>query len=129
MTAIVGRVDPEFLDQGKQTKLGRILEWCGPTSLRHIGPRTRSGGKSVVKMRDRGDVPGVTRQGACEETASVIDEMGDDHFDDLERKVSGGGRACSRSLRRSICGDPFPDVDQTSVPNSINEQLNRCNET
>jgi len=84
-------VDPEFLDQRKQPELGRILEWYGPGSFRHIGPRTRSGGKSVVKMRDRGDVPGVTRQGACEETARVIDEMGNDHFDDLERKLGGGG--------------------------------------
>ena len=122
-------MDPEFLDQGKQPELARILEWYGPGSLRHIGPRTRSNGKSVVKMRDGGDVPGVTRQGACEETARVIDEVGDDHFDDLERKLGGGGRVYSRSLRRSICGDPFLDVGLTSVPNSINEQLNRCDET
>ena len=84
-------MDPEFLDQGKQTELGRVLEWCGPASFRHIGPRIRSSGKSVVKTRDRGDVPGVTRQGACQETARVIDEVGDDHFDDLERKLGGGG--------------------------------------
>ena len=42
-------------------------------------------------MRDRGDVPGVTRQGAREEAARVVDEVGDNHFDNLERKLSDGG--------------------------------------
>ena len=39
--------------------------------------------KSVMEMRDRGDVPGVTGQGACQKSAFVIDEMGDDNFNDF----------------------------------------------
>jgi hypothetical protein len=52
----------------------------------------------VVEMRNGGDVPGVTGQGACAEAAYVADEMGNDHFDDIEGKLSGGGPACGRDL-------------------------------
>ena len=36
-----------------------------------------------MKMRDGGDVPRVTSQGACQKAGSVIDKMGDDPLDDL----------------------------------------------
>ena len=44
-----------------------------------------------MKVRDDGDASGVTGPRACEETAVVIDEMGDDHFDGLVRKSGGSG--------------------------------------
>jgi len=52
-----------------------------------------------MKMRDRSGIPGATGQGACEETARVVDKVCDDHhFDDLERKLGGGGRGCGGGL-------------------------------
>jgi len=81
----------KLLDQGKQTKLARILEWFGPPKFRIKVRPTVSSGKSVMEMRDRGDVPGVTGEGACKKAGSVIDKMGDDHFNDLQGKVGGGG--------------------------------------
>ena len=37
--------------------------------------------ESIMKMRDCGNIPGVTGQGACQKTALVVDKMADDHFD------------------------------------------------
>ena len=53
-------------------------------------------GKGVMEMRNGGNIPGVTCQGARAETARVIYEIGDDHFDNLKGKL--GGR------RRVRCG-------------------------
>ena len=36
-----------------------------------------------MDVRNSSDVPRATGEGACEETESVIDEVGDDHFNDL----------------------------------------------
>jgi len=73
-------------------------------------------------MGDRGDVPGVTGQGACDESIHVVDKVGDDHFDDLGGKLGGGGRACgAMSLRRCTCGGPLLDLCSTSVPDSLSE--------
>ena len=94
----MGSVDPELLDQGKQTELACVLKRCGPPNSRLTSPRMRPSDESVVKMRDGGDVPGVTGQGTCEETFRVVDEVGDDHFDNFERKIDDGGRARGRSL-------------------------------
>ena len=57
--------------------------------------------KVVMEMWNGSDVPGATTQAACAETASVIDEVSDDHFNDLRGKPGGGGRARCRGLRRS----------------------------
>ena len=48
-------------------------------------------------------------QGACEETGCVIDEVGDDHFDDLRRDPGDRTRACHRSLRVSTPRAHSPD--------------------
>ena len=91
--------DLELLDQGKQTKLARILEWFGPPTFRiKVGPAISSD-KSMMEMRDRGDVPGITGEGACKEAACIIDKMGDDHFNDLQGKFCGGRRACDGNLQ------------------------------
>jgi hypothetical protein len=81
-----------------------------------VGP----GGESVMKMGEGGDVPGITGQGACQKTGFVVDEVGDDHLDDLLGKSGGGGRACCRNLLRTIRGEHFPDPPGlASIPSSI----------
>ena len=37
----------------------------------------------MMDVRNSSDVPRAASHGACEETEPVIDEVGDDHFDDL----------------------------------------------
>ena len=46
-----------------------------------------------VKVRGGSDVPGVTSQAACTETAGVVGEIRDDRFDDLLGEFGGGRRA------------------------------------
>ena len=79
------------------------------------------GGKGVIEMRNCGDVPGVTSQGACAEATHVTDEMGDNHFNDLQGNPSGRGRMCGRGLNGSAPGAHALDSGQTSVPNSLGE--------
>jgi len=50
-------------------------------------------------MRDRGDVPGITGEGAYKKTACIIYKVGDDHFDDLQGKFGGGVGACDGNLQ------------------------------
>ena len=68
--------------------------------------------KGVMKVGDSGDVPGVTGQGACDETGLVIDKMSDDHFDDLLGEPGGRGWGCQRNvvriIRRTRAPDPKP---------------------
>ena len=44
-----------------------------------------------MEMRSSGDAPGVTGQVAGAETGHIIDEVGDDHLDDLQGKSGGWG--------------------------------------
>jgi len=115
---IGGSVDTEFLDQGKQTKLGRIPKWFGPVTERN--------NESAMEMRDGGDVPGVTGQGAGQKAAGVVDEMGDNDLDDLQWKLGGCGQRCGRDHWQIICGEHLRNPGATSVPKSPNELLNRC---
>ena len=85
VTDIGGSADPELLDQGEQIELARVLEWRWPLKFRLIGPGTGSNNESMMEMRDRGDVPGVTGQGTRQKTVRVVDEMRDNCFDDLQR--------------------------------------------
>ena len=41
-----------------------------------------------MEVRDRGDVPGVAGQGTCQKTGCVEDEMGNDHFDNLQGSLA-----------------------------------------
>ena len=77
----------------------------------------------MVDMRNGGDVPGITGQGTRKEAVRVIEEMGDDHFDDLLGQPDDGGRLCHRSLWRSTFRERSPD---SAVPNSHGEQLDGC---
>ena len=58
-------------------------------------------------MRNNGDIPGVTDQGACEEAGLVIDKMKDDHFDYLRGKFSDR-RCASRRSPMSARRTPSP---------------------
>ena len=95
-------MDPERLDKGKQTKLVHVLEGIGPpqVSAGEVGVNE----KIVMEMRNGGDVPGATGQGTCTETAHVVDEIGDDHVNDLLRKPGGGGHVRRGGLRRKTPG-------------------------
>jgi hypothetical protein len=62
-----------------------------------------------MKMRDRGDVPGVTGEGTCQKTAHVIGKVGDDHFDNLLGKLGGDGWVCAANLWRGTCGKKLLD--------------------
>ena len=78
------------------------------------------GNEGVMEVGNGGDVPGVAGQGACEETASVIDEMVDDHFNDLLGKFGGRRRTRCGNLWRSATGTLL-DHGQASVENSHRE--------
>ena len=40
--------------------------------------------KGAMEMGNGSDVPGVAGPGACAETLYVVDQLGDDDFDDLQ---------------------------------------------
>ena len=57
-----------------------------------IGP---SGIKSKMTVRYSGAVPGARGGRARQETVGVVNEVGDDHVNDLLWKSIGRGRTCS----------------------------------
>ena len=111
---IVARADQERLDQGKQTKHVHTPEGIWP--LKPSVPGVDVSNKGAVEVEDGGDVPGVTGQRASKETVFVVDEIVDDHFNDLQREPGGRGYGCRKTPRARS-----PDPGGTSVPNSLNE--------
>ena len=88
-----------------------------------FAPAVDSSDKGVMEAGGGSNVPGITGQGACAETACVVDEISDDYFNDLKGKPGGRGWAC----RRGPWGDiPSLDSGQSSMPNPLDEQLDRC---
>ena len=79
----VPSVNLELLYQRKQTESAHDPERSGPYGFPFLARGPGSSDEGVMEMGNGGDVPGVTGQGACAETARIVDEMGDDHFDDL----------------------------------------------
>jgi len=75
-----------------------------------------------MEMRDRGDVPGITGEGACKEATCSIDKMGDDHFDDLQGKFGGGDEramgSCSETPEEKSCPILARLRNQTHITNS-----------
>jgi hypothetical protein len=57
--------------------------------------------KGVMEVGNGGRVPGAAGRGACEETALIIDEMDDYHFNDLLGKPGDRERAYRGNLWRS----------------------------
>jgi hypothetical protein len=100
-------VDPGFLDQGKQTKPVHVPERSRPQSHRH--PQGIYSSKGVMEVRNGGDVPGATGQGACEEATLVIDEMGDYHFNDFLGEPGRSGRVYRGNLWGNTTGTRSPD--------------------
>jgi hypothetical protein len=91
-------------------------EWFGPPRLWFLGPLSIGwSDEGVMKVRDGGDVPGVTGQGACEEAALVVDQMGNDHFDDPLGEPGCKRRGCRRNVVRSTRRTRPPDP----IPNSL----------
>ena len=101
--------DMELLDQGKQPEFVHAPERFGPLGFVIVSCFVLgfgSGGKGVMEVRNGDDVTGMTGQGTCEEAALVVDEMKDDHFEDLHRKPGEIGWAC---FRRSTPRKQSPD--------------------
>ena len=118
-------MDPELFDQGKQTKPVHVHEGVRPHDP---SPYERIGRNSegVVEVRNGDDVPGVTGQGAREETVSVVYEMDDDHLNNLVGEPGGRGRACRGNLWRRVTRKQTLDSSSAAVPNSHGEQFDRC---
>ena len=117
--------DLELLDQWKQSELVHVYEGVGPQTF--CVPLVGSSDEGAMEMRNGGDVPRVTGQGARAETAFVVDNIGDSYFIDLLREPSGRGRACGRpGLRGSATRTHSPNSGHTSVPNSHSEQFDHC---
>ena len=98
-----GILDQDPLDKGEQAELAHLLEWFGPLKLSITArPCAKSGDESVMKMWERGDIPGVTGQGAGEEATGVVDQETDDNFDNILRKPGCRGTMSTRGLLRGI---------------------------
>jgi len=98
---VVFTTDLELLDQGKQAKNVHILNGIEPPKfffVRVVVDR----GKGVMEVGNSGDVPGVTGQGACAETACVVSKIGGDHSEDIQGKADGRGIVCCRGLWQNI---------------------------
>jgi len=92
--------DLELLDQWEQTEPVHMTEWVRPHELL-CWPLGGYGGEGAVEMRNNGDVPAGTGQGAREETECVVDEIADNHFKDLRGESGSGKWTHRRSLRVS----------------------------
>ena len=78
--------DPELFYQGEQTKFVHVREWHSPRkSLVSEEPVIIGWSeKGMVELGNGSDVPGVAGQGTRTEPWDVVDELGNDHFDDLQ---------------------------------------------
>ena len=74
-----------------------------------------------MEMGDSGDLPRVTSHSARAETRDVVDQVVDDHFDDLE----GRGSEDRKDLLKNTLRVHSPDYRQGSVPNFVNEWCDR----
>ena len=118
-------VDVEPLHEGKQSKLMHTNEWFGSCAFPfRVGIGLCLGDKGVMKVRNGGHVPGAAGHGTYEKTARVVDNVCNNHSDNIQGKSDGGGRRCP--LGRSVRRTHPPDSGLTSVPNSLAEQLDRC---
>ena len=102
-----------------------MLEGIGPCKF--LAPSISVGVEDVMEVGDGGDVPGVTSQAARAETTRVVGEVGDNLLDDLVGKPGDGGPAPRGGLTRRGTPRTHPlDLGLTPIPNSVDEQLDRC---
>jgi hypothetical protein len=76
---------------------------------------------------DGNNVPRVTRQGARQEGALVVNEVGDDQVQELVRDPGYWARVCGRRLWVGGTIEQRLDFGFASVPKYVNKQSNRCN--
>jgi len=77
-----------------------------------------------MKMGDGSDVPRVTCHRARQETRRIVNEMGDNHFNKLLRKLGSWGRTRDRCLGDNSTEQPL-DFGCGPVQKSADEQLAR----
>lgn len=82
------------------------------------------GCEGVMEMGDSSDVPRVTCHGARQEAVRVVNEVGDDNFDDILWELGDWRRRCGRCLRSTSRGQPS-NSGYCSVPKLVNKQLGR----
>jgi hypothetical protein len=70
--------------------------------------------KSTMKMRNNGDVPGAGGERTCQEAVGVVDEVGNNHVNDILRKPSNRGRTCG-GLWAGEVSYPLPPVHQSCL--------------
>jgi hypothetical protein len=79
-----------------------------------------------MKMGDGSDVPRVTCRGACQEGALVVNEVGENQFHKVLRKLCDWRRACGGCIRGTSTEQRL-DFGFVSVPKLVSKQFNRCN--
>ena len=91
LVTVANGTNPKRPDKGKQIMGVHVPDGVGPpkSSAEELFVDEKVG----IKVRDGSDVPGVTSQAACTETADVVGEICDDRFDDLLGEFGGGRRA------------------------------------
>lgn len=83
-----------------------------------------SEGDGMVEVWDRDEVPGIASQRTRLESATVEDEMGDDHFYDFVRERDGRfvyGACLRRRARAQTADHGFP-----SIPNDMGQEGDPC---
>ena len=90
LAPVVNGTKPERPDEGKQITGVHVLDRVRPPkfSTEEVFVDEKVG----MKVRDGGDVPRVTSQAACTETAGVVGEICDDRFNDLLGEFGGASR-------------------------------------
>ena len=83
----------------------------------------------MMKVRDGGDAPGVSGQGACEETPCLIERMGYYRLDNFLGERCGSRRPCDRNLWEAVRGEQLRDPGRPRyririVSNSITGVVN-----
>jgi hypothetical protein len=143
--------DKEPGDKGKPTVVRSRLKWLRPLSFVGVAVIGNCSDKSAMKTRNSGEIPGARGERTRQETAGVVDEVGDNHVDnplrkpsgrdrvddlrtklsgrdcvdEILKKFSGIGRVCGRGLRRGILkGSFFCPSGSASVPDTFSKQSN-----
>ena len=80
------------------------------------------GRERVMKMGDNGDVPRIARQGARQEAACVVNEVGGDDFHKLLRELSDCRRALGGCLWGASIEQPL-DLGFGSIPKPVDKEF------
>lgn len=62
----------------------------------------------------------------CQEAVGVVGQVGDNRVDDLLREPCGRRTTCGRGIRRDTPKGRFLDLGETSIPDALHEQFDRC---